>query len=235
MKTISKLFSTVVLSALMLTGCTKDNYDEPTSFIKGRVVYKGEALQLRGNQEVKLQLYQRGYQKHDPVEVFVNQNGEYSVCIFDGQYQLITKAGNGPWSSAGRDTIEVELNGNATVDIEVTPYYLVDDAKITLNGNKVDASFKVNKIAGTNIDRMILLLGTTQYLSDAEHNVDRIDETENLGEFNETGKVYTFAGKDFTDHKMFQTALLRGTLFGRICLWPSGSDQGIYSKVFRLK
>lgn len=235
MKTISKLFSTVVLSALILTGCSKDNYDEPTSFIKGRVVYKGEALQLRGNEAVRLQLYQRGYQKHDPVEVFVNQNGEFSVCIFNGQYQLITKAGNGPWSSAGRDTIEVKLNGNAVQDVEVTPYYLVDDANMTLDGNKVSASFKVNKIAGTGIDRMILLLGTTQYLSDSEHNVDRIDETEGLAEFNETGKTYTFADNNFADNKMFQTAILRGTLFGRICLWPSGSDQGIYSKVFRLK
>lgn len=84
MKTISKIFSMVILSAFSLMSCTKDNYDEPTSFIKGRVVYKGEALQLRGNEAVKLQLYQRGYQKHDPVEVFVNQNGEFSICILMG-------------------------------------------------------------------------------------------------------------------------------------------------------
>lgn len=98
MKTISKVFSAILLTALTLTSCMKDNYDEPTSFIRGRVVYKGEPLQLCGNEAVRLQLYQRGYAKHDPVEVFVNQNGEFSVCIFDGQYQLITKDGNGPWS-----------------------------------------------------------------------------------------------------------------------------------------
>lgn len=235
MKTISKIFSIVVLSALILTGCTKDNYDEPTSFIKGRVVYKGEALQLRGNEAVRMQLYQRGYEKHDPVEVFVNQNGEFSICIFDGQYQLITKAGNGPWSSAGRDTIEINLKGFATQDVEVTPYYLVENAEMTLDCNKVNASFKVNKIAGTGIDRMIILLGTTQYLSDAEHNVDRYDETENMVQYDETGKMYRFTTRDYTDNSMFQTALKRGTLFGRICLWPTGSDQGIYSKVFRLK
>lgn len=91
MKTISKFLSMIMLSALALTACTKDNYDAPTSFIKGRVTYQGEALQLRGNEAVKLQLYQRGYEKHDPVDVFVNQDGEFSVCIFDGQYQLITK------------------------------------------------------------------------------------------------------------------------------------------------
>lgn len=235
MKTTSKIFSMIILLSFILGSCTKDNYDEPTSFIKGRVVHNGEALQLRGNEAVRLQLYQRGYQKHDPVEVFVNQNGEFSVCIFDGQYQLITKAGNGPWSSEGRDTIEITLNGLATQDVEVTPYYLVDDASITLNGNEASASFKVNKIAGTGIDRMILLLGTTQYLSDAEHNVDRYDETENLAQYDETGKAYSFATRDYSNNSMFQTALKRGTLFGRICLWPKGSDQGIYSKVFRLK
>lgn len=235
MKTIPKIFAIIMLLSFILTGCTKDNYDEPTSFIKGRVVYNGEALQLRGNEAVRLQLYQRGYQKHDPVEVFVNQNGEFSVCIFDGQYQLITKAGNGPWSNEGRDTIEIQLNGLATQDVEVTPYYLVDDASISLDGNQVKASFKVNKIAGTGIDRMILLLGTTQYLSDAEHNVDRYDESDNLAQFDETGKVYNFAARDYANNSMFQTAIKRGTLFGRICLWPKGSDQGIYSKVFRLK
>lgn len=220
MKTISKIFSMVILSAFSLMSCTKDNYDEPTSFIKGRVVYKGEALQLRGN---------------EAVEVFVNQNGEFSICIFDGEYQLITKAGNGPWSDKGRDTIEIKLNGLATQDVEVTPYYLVEDAKMTLNGNKVNASFKVNKIAGTGIDRMIMLLSTTQFLSDAEHNVDRYDETEDLIQYDETGKIYTFATRDYSNNSMFQTALKRGTLFGRICLWPQGSDQGIYSEVFRLK
>jgi len=225
----------IILSAVALASCTKDNYDAPTSFIKGRVVYKGEALQLRGNEAVRLQLYQRGYEKHDPVDVFVNQDGEFSICIFDGQYQLITKAGNGPWTSEGRDTIEVNLRGHAVQDVEVVPYYLLDDAQMTLNGNRVDASFKVNKIAGHGIDRVFIMLGTTKFLSDGEHNVDRYDETENLGAFDETGKVYTFATKDYTDNQMFQTALKRGTLFGRICLWPSGSDQGIYSKVFRLK
>ena len=44
-----------------------------------------------------------------------------------------------------------------------------------------------------------------------------------------------FATRDYTDNSMFQTALKRGTLFGRICIWPKGSDQGIYSKVIRLK
>lgn len=235
MKILFKILSIFTLSILIVTSCTKDNYDEPSSYIKGRVIYQGKPLQLRGNEAVKLLLYQQGYEKHDPVEVFVNQDGEFSVCIFNGQYQLITKSGNGPWTMEGRDTIEINLKGTTTQDVDVVPYYLVDDAQISLDGNKINASFRVNKIAGGGIERMILLLSTTQYISDGEHNVDRYDETDNLADFDQTGKIYSFTTRDYTNNTMFQTALKRGTLFARICLWPTGSDQGIYSKVIRLK
>ena len=157
----------MLLGVMLFSSCTKDNYDAPESFLKGRVTYKGEALQLRGNEAVRLQLYQRGYAKHDPIELFVNQDGSYSACLFDGQYQLITKHGNGPWSAEGRDTIEVRVAGNTVQDVEVTPYYMVRDAKMTLKDNKIDASFKVEKIAGTGIDRVFVVLSTTQYLNDS--------------------------------------------------------------------
>lgn len=125
----------------------------------------------------------------------------------------------------------MNLKGHAVQDVEVVPYYLLDDAQMTLNGNKVDASFKVNKIAGHGIDRVFILLSTTKFISDGEHNVDRYDETDNLSNFDETGKVYTFATKDYTDNQMFQTALKRGTLFGRICLWPAIRPRNLFKSV----
>ena len=217
MKTISKIFSVLLLGAMMFTSCMKDNYDAPESMLTGRVMYNGEALQLRGNEAVQLQLYQHGYAKHDPINVYVNQDGMYSASLFNGEYQMITKSGNGPWTSEGRDTINVTVAGNTVQDVEVTPYYLVRDAQMTLEGNKVNASFKVEKVAGGGIDRVFFMLSTTQFVNDAEHNVDRYDETDNLDAYDETGKLYTFATRDYTDNSMFQTALKRGTLFGRIC------------------
>lgn len=197
---------------------------------------------MRGNEAVKLQLYQHGYEKFDPVEVFVNQDGGFGVNIFDGEYELITKQGNGPWvfdpATRPNDTIHVSLKGRAEVDVEVVPYYLVENAAVTLNGNKISAKFDVNKIAGHGIDRVFVVLGTTKYLNDSEHNVDRYDVDNGgnrLAEYDETGKTFTFDEKDFTDHKMFQTALNRGTLYARIGLWPAGSDQAIYSEVICLK
>ena len=42
-------------------------------------------------------------------------------------------------------------------------------------------------------------------MSDAEHNVDRYDETEDLIQYDETGKIYTFATRDYSNNSMFQT------------------------------
>ena len=237
MKAISKIFSALLLVMIVVTSCTKDNYDAPESMLTGKVVYEGEALQLRGNEAVRLFLYQRGYEKHDPIEVFVNQDGAYSACLFDGEYQLITKSGNGPWSEEGRDTINVIVSGNTVQNVEVVPYYMVRNAEMKLNGNVVTASFNVEKIAGKEIDRVFFMLGTTQYINDGEHNVDRFDDADGakMAEINVTGARYEFTPRDYTDNKMFQTALKRGTLFGRICIWPKGSDQGIYSELIRLK
>lgn len=53
MKTISKIFSVLLLGAMMFTSCMKDNYDAPESMLTGRVMYNGEALQLRGNEAVQ--------------------------------------------------------------------------------------------------------------------------------------------------------------------------------------
>lgn len=63
----------------------------------------------------------------------------------------------------------------------------------------------------------------------------RYDETDNMSDYADGGKTCTFQTRDYSEHQMFQTALKRGTLFGRIALWPSGSDQAIYSEVIRLK
>ena len=46
MKNINSLI--LILGLLLVTGCELDNFDEPKSEFKGRFVYEGEALQLRG-------------------------------------------------------------------------------------------------------------------------------------------------------------------------------------------
>lgn len=65
MKKIRTIFSLLSLSLLAIS-CGLDNYDEPESFLEGKITYKGKQLGLKGtNGGIQLQLYQDGYANHD--------------------------------------------------------------------------------------------------------------------------------------------------------------------------
>ena len=97
MKKIRTIFSLLSLSLLAIS-CGLDNYDEPESFLEGKITYKGKQLGLKGtNGGIQLQLYQDGYANHDPITVYATQDGTFSAVLFDGPYKLVTKDKNGPW------------------------------------------------------------------------------------------------------------------------------------------
>lgn len=217
------------LSALLLvvlfTACGKDNYDEPTSLLTGKVVYQGEAIQVRGTDErVRLQLYQDGYPNYTPIDVFVGQDGSFSAMLFNGEYKMVTRNNNGPWVNS-RDTTRVTVKGNTVQNMEVTPYFTISNADMKLSGKEVTATFTVNQIVqDREIDRIILLLNRTQFVDD-DIKIQRVDYT---GNDIKTGAVaYTF---DINDD-----ANKAAILYGRICVWTRDADQGIYSPVIRLK
>ncbi|WP_069658951.1 DUF3823 domain-containing protein [Arcticibacter eurypsychrophilus] len=220
---LSSVFSFALL--ILISGCGKDNYAAPESVLSGRVVYGGEALNLRGTGErVRIQLYQDGYQRRDPIEVFVGQEGTFSAKLFDGHYKLVTRNGNGPWVN-DRDTINVEVKGSTQIDVPVTPFFTISNASIALANNTMTSSFTINKIVPTaEIDRILLLLGTTSFVDD-EINIMRQNFTSNT-----TGTVNFTA--DLTGNSTVSAAK---ALYGRVCVWTKGADQGIYSPVVRLK
>lgn len=211
---------------LSLLGCGKDNYEAPESTLTGRVVYQGQALNVRGTDEkVRLQLYQDGYAKRDPIEVFVGQDGSFSAKLFDGQYKLITRDGNGPWVNS-RDTTVVDLRGATSINLEVTPFFTISDAVISLTGNTMNTSFTINKIVeNAEIDRILLLLNSTAFVDDG-FNLARKEFTTDLT----IGPANLSA--EFADNAKIIGAK---SLFGRICVWAKGADQGIYSPVVKLK
>lgn len=213
------------LLLILFTSCGKDNYDEPTSLLSGKVVYKGEALQVRGTDErVRLQLYQDGFQNYSPIDVFVGQDGSFSAMLFNGEYKMVTRDNNGPWVNS-RDTIRITVNGNTVQDMEVTPFFTITAADMKLLDKKVTATFTVNQIVqDREIERIILLLNKTQFVDD-DIRIQRVDYTDDNVK---TGSLtFTF---DINDDAA-KTAIL----YGRICVWTKGADQGIYSPVIRLK
>lgn len=181
MKNLLKYIFPVALVASVCS-CEKDNYAEPALTLSGHITYKGEAINVEKDQ-VPYLIYQYGFGKVGPIgSVSVGtsvtptfaQDGSYSEVLFSGTYKIIIPNGQGPFiwkqTSAGNpDTVTVNLQGNQTLDLEVTPYWMIENANITVSGSNVNATFKATQIVtdanAKNIERVSLYINKTQFVA----------------------------------------------------------------------
>ncbi len=174
MKNSLKYLLVAGLGALVFA-CKKDNYSEPQALLTGNLLYQADTIYVERN-SVHFQIYQFGFGKVAPIstdETFA-QNGGYSAALFNGDYKLIVPNGDGPFmwkqTTAGTpDSVSVTMNGNQTVDLQVTPYYMIRNAQITGSGSSVSATFKAEKIItdvnAKDIERVSLYINKTQFVS----------------------------------------------------------------------
>lgn len=168
------------LLALLIgaSACKKDNYDAPSSTLKGRLVYKGEEIGLEFNQ-VPFELYQPGFGRTGAMAATFAQDGTYSSLLFDGNYKLIIPNGQGPFqwkqnAAGGRDTLAVTVSGNQTLDLEATPYFLVRNVVYTATtATSISATFRADQIitdaSAKSIERINLYINKTQFVSGADN------------------------------------------------------------------
>lgn len=168
----------LLMIAAIAGACKKDNYDPPSADIKGRIVYKGEAIGVEYNQ-VSFQLYQYGFGKTGPIEGFLTQEGGYSQKLFNGEYKFIIPNGQGPFvwrktAGGAPDSVTINVQGNSELDIEVTPYYMIRQPNLTASGGKVTATFRIDKVitdaSARNIDEVNLYINKTAFVSGASSN-----------------------------------------------------------------
>lgn len=167
-------FHHIILGLLLAaTGCKKDNYAAPSATLNGQLTYKGSPVGVEYNQ-VPFNLYQPGFGKSAPIVGTFQQDGTYSTLLFNGNYKFTIPPNQGPfmWKELGpnkRDTLAVVVSGNQTLNIEVTPYYMVRDAKITAASKVVTAVFNIEKVItdanAKDIDRVSLYINKTQFVS----------------------------------------------------------------------
>jgi len=163
--------------------CSKDNYKAPASILKGRLMYKGDSIGLERNQ-VPLQLYQYGFGKVGAINGSFSQDGLYSFSLFDGDYKLIIPNGQGPFvwkqlANGDPDSLAVTLRGSQTLDLEVTPYYMLRAATFTGGSGAVAATFSVIKViadpaVAKDVERVTLYINKTQFVSGAD-NIGKTD------------------------------------------------------------
>jgi len=158
--------------------CSKDNYKAPASILKGRLMYKGDSIGVERNQ-VPLQLYQYGFGKVGAINGDFSQEGLYSFSLFDGDYKLIIPNGQGPFlwktdANGNPDSLAVTLRGSQTLDLEVTPYYMLRGATFTGGSGAVTANFSVIKViadpaVAKDVERVTLYINKTQFVSGADN------------------------------------------------------------------
>ncbi len=175
-----------ILSVLLITGiysCKKDNYAAPGSKLTGALMYNGDSITVEYDR-VPFQLYQYGLGKVGQVGALsdrggvasttFDQDGSYSALLFDGDYKFIIPNGQGPFlwkqTAAGNpDTLNIPVKGNTTMNIEVTPYYMVRNVQISGGGGNVSATFKLEQIItgadAKDVENVTLFINKTQFVS----------------------------------------------------------------------
>jgi Domain of unknown function (DUF3823_C)/Protein of unknown function (DUF3823) N-terminal domain len=221
----------VVLVAMILHGCKKDNYDEPSSLLSGRFHYQGEPIHVEYNR-VPFELYQYGFGKVGPINGTITPEGTYSHMLFDGQYRLVVRGGQGPflWPATGgkQDSILIDVRGNTNRDIEVRPYYMIRTPQMTLAAGKVTGNFKIEQIItdadAKTIERAALFINKTIFVG-VDNNIARVDITgANITDPNNVSLEVSVPGITPTQNYVF----------ARIGVKASGVEDWIFSEVKKI-
>ena len=215
-----------------LASCGYDNFDEPGSKLEGKLVYKGEAINVSYN-DVTFQLWEPGWQKKGEINVSVNQDGTYGAMLFDANYKLVIPKNQGPFMSLTNaetksDTILVNLKGSKVMDIEVMPYYMIRTPQFTVAGREVTGTFKVEKIItdanAKNVERVNLYVNKTQF----------VDFRSNVASAQLDGASVT-AGNTITLKATVPTITpTQNYVFARIGLKIAGVEDMIFSPVVKV-
>lgn len=218
-----KILTALLFAVITFVSCEYDNYDAPSSTLSGVVTYQGAPLGVRSN-EVELELWQPAYELDEKIPVHIGQDGTFKSVLFDGTYHLTLF--NGPWMVHSDSTI-IELNRDADIDIEVEPFYIIENTSISASGSTVNASFNVTQI---NNSRDLEFAGL--YVSGTTI-VDRINMDVNAArggdEIASLDDVVNLS-LEVPDHIMG-----KGYVFARIGVKTIGIPEMLYSQVVKIE
>lgn len=209
---------------MMMCACSLDNYEAPSSVLTGKVTYNGQQLQL-AHGDVTFNLYQDGYEKNGPITISVAGDGSFRALVFDGEYYLRSIDDNGPWTNDVPE-VSISIKGEASCEVKVTPYYILGDTSIALNGNEVKGICSVQQVApGHGAKQIFLAVGKTQFINDQSYSY-LVRKTVNTVNVN---------GSHSFSVDVEDILPLYECLYARIGLEVDGIGKFIYSEPFRIK
>jgi hypothetical protein len=175
-----KLILTMMALPLLAAGCDifeVDNMDPPTSLLSGRVIATdGEPVGVRiPSNTAQLLLWQTDWDVENPnrietsIPVHLDTSGEFNALLYDGEYEIEVVNGAGPWQNlTTRPTLTV--NGATSFDLEVEPYYTIDEEVITYDpnpapGGTITATFRVDQFTTSPLVELVgVYVNTTPFV-----------------------------------------------------------------------
>ena len=229
-----KIFSYILLLTFItcLFSCKKDNYAPPASQLSGALMYKGDSIGVEYDR-VPFQLYQYGFGKVGAIDGTFDLNGSYHALLFDGDYKFIIPGGQGPFlwkqtASGDPDSLSITMKGNQNLNIEVMPYYMIRNAKISASGTNVTATFKIEQIItgadAKDIENVTLFINNTQFVSG----------TNNIGKASLNGTDITDPDNVSLTVAVPSMTPVQNYVFARVGLKISGVEDLLFSPLQRI-
>jgi hypothetical protein len=222
----SLLFKHTGIAAILLSvagACGYDNYEAPSSTLTGQIVYQENPIGVRNN-TVELELWQHGYDDFEKIPVFVAQDGSFSAVLFNGDYKLVLRNGNGPWLT-DTDSIDVSVRGNTIVNFPVEPFYTIATEGFAKNGAVIESTVSIEAINNTNaIEHVSLFIGTTNIL----------DETNNAQRLNIGGGAIDISNPVFLSAPLNASLAGRSYVFARAGIKIAGVVEMTYTPVQKI-
>ena len=171
---------TVMLGGALLFSCEIDNFDAPDAMLEGRIVFEGEPINVEWGR-VSYELFQDGFGRVGAIGSSFTQDGEFSHLLFDGEYKMIIPIGQGPFlplanSEGNADTILINLRGTETLDVEVTPYWMLRGTQLSAGEGSVGATFGLDQIVmgddAREVENVTLYISKTAF-ANSQTNVAR--------------------------------------------------------------
>lgn len=171
------IYLILLLVSLSFSNCEIDNYEDPNATIEGKILESnGNMLQTeQGGGNMRLQMDELSWAGDDstiaiiPTYLSVKQDGSfYNSKIFSGEYRITPI--EGPFFPYDEEGEIVNINGNISINFEVTPYLNVEwVTEPYLNeSNFIEAEVRFTRnekegMSAPDLNDAMLFISTTQY------------------------------------------------------------------------
>ncbi|MDN5202182.1 DUF3823 domain-containing protein [Fulvivirgaceae bacterium BMA10] len=184
MRKIVLIIFSFALTCFLGMSCSEiDNADPPSSLVEGTIRYNNEPVAVEQSQ-IWFNLIQAGFDFESDLPMAVDQDGNFSALLFNGDYR-VEISGSAPYTfQGGAESVDLKVAGSQTFDIAVVPFFFIPENSVqySISGNNLTATFTVEQPDATKtLDQVAVFVGDTRIV-DGSINTDVVVESVPAGD-----------------------------------------------------